>query len=720
MARGKIKKVRFIVSLFLAIFLSANAAWAANDCTGATYYDANTDTCISCPTGYDYNTDAGKTDITQCQIHCDAGTYLISGYTKLEYIQTNGGQYIETGIQSTGIGLKTDIQLELTQKKGEQAMIGRSSSGGYEVYFSSDGNTIGTWRSSSENAKLSINYAVNTLYRVQSEMTTNSITQDVNGTQVSTSKPLNTGTNANIYLFRHTSNYYLHAKIYYAKIWKDGVLVRDFIPVRRDSDGEVGLYDIVSGTFFTNSGTGTFTEGQEIGGFCNAAGIGYWSSAQTINYGSSGTRTACTNKPEHSQYSDSGTSANCPWICDETFTENNGACVCIGARYINSDTDTCDTCPVGYDYNTTPNKTSINQCQKHCDAGTWCGEYTELEYITIDNGAYIDTELKMGIDITVGRGRLYVDASLLNITNSSGEKVIAGGSNFWVGKDNNWCIGYGANASDVCTSVAPSSNRCIYDLDLVRNKYTVYDTENENYLLNISVTPGSSVNNSHKISIGGYNGTTSASNVRIYLVSIYNSGIPIFRGIPMRRNSDNTVGLYDFISGTFKTKSNASGTITAGPDTSYNFCSSCTDVGSGYYAPAQTVNYGSNGIRNACPSEYPLSDTGAGTQTDCYASCTPTQVPHATAFAGATYYGGTSTCIPADSNSCDTGYSYVATNGNVLAHCNANQVAISWYNNDTLLSVENEATSCVYGEPLVVPDPPSARAGYVFDGWRLK
>ena len=39
---------------------------------------------------------------------------------------------------------------------------------------------------------------------------------------------------------------------------ENGEVVADYIPAMRDSDGEVGLYDMVSGKFYTNSGTGSF------------------------------------------------------------------------------------------------------------------------------------------------------------------------------------------------------------------------------------------------------------------------------------------------------------------------------------------------------------------------------------------------------------------------------------------------------------------------------
>ena len=49
-------------------------------------------------------------------------------------------------------------------------------------------------------------------------------------------------------------------KLYGAKLYDNGTLVRDFVPARRNRDQAVGLYDNVSKTFFTNAGTGVFYE----------------------------------------------------------------------------------------------------------------------------------------------------------------------------------------------------------------------------------------------------------------------------------------------------------------------------------------------------------------------------------------------------------------------------------------------------------------------------
>lgn len=54
-------------------------------------------------------------------------------------------------------------------------------------------------------------------------------------------------------------------KIHSCKIWYDdgATLVRDFVPCYRKADGVIGFYDMVSGEFFTNSGSGSFTKGAD-------------------------------------------------------------------------------------------------------------------------------------------------------------------------------------------------------------------------------------------------------------------------------------------------------------------------------------------------------------------------------------------------------------------------------------------------------------------------
>lgn len=54
-------------------------------------------------------------------------------------------------------------------------------------------------------------------------------------------------------------------KLFWLKVYKNGVLHWDFVPCYRKSDDVAGLYDLVGRTFYTNNGTGTFTVGPPAG-----------------------------------------------------------------------------------------------------------------------------------------------------------------------------------------------------------------------------------------------------------------------------------------------------------------------------------------------------------------------------------------------------------------------------------------------------------------------
>lgn len=65
-------------------------------------------------------------------------------------------------------------------------------------------------------------------------------------------------------LFKSKKDQYSKCRIYSTWAKKDGILKYKMIPAKRKSDNEIGMYDMVTGRFFGNSGTGTFTTGTAI------------------------------------------------------------------------------------------------------------------------------------------------------------------------------------------------------------------------------------------------------------------------------------------------------------------------------------------------------------------------------------------------------------------------------------------------------------------------
>lgn len=51
--------------------------------------------------------------------------------------------------------------------------------------------------------------------------------------------------------------------IYGVRISQGEEIIRDYVPCYRKSDGVIGLYDMCTGAFLTNAGTGTFTKGDD-------------------------------------------------------------------------------------------------------------------------------------------------------------------------------------------------------------------------------------------------------------------------------------------------------------------------------------------------------------------------------------------------------------------------------------------------------------------------
>lgn len=188
---------------------------------------------------------------------------LPAGYTELEYIQSSGTQYIDTGVVPS-TALITEITFACESNGiAENAIFGSAwSVSGYFFMVYSEINGF-RWHSCGGYADA-----------VVSDVTAkhNAICQKgkltLDGVEYTLSASGSDSTNA-VRLFGVTSNEgYTGAangiyKLYRCKMHNGNTVYRDFIPCKNPS-GTVGLYDTVNGTFYGNSGAGVFTAGAEI------------------------------------------------------------------------------------------------------------------------------------------------------------------------------------------------------------------------------------------------------------------------------------------------------------------------------------------------------------------------------------------------------------------------------------------------------------------------
>lgn len=179
---------------------------------------------------------------------------LPSGYTQLKYIESDGAQFIDTGIVAdTNTSLVMNFDW-LGTNTAWMTIFGSYDSNNYFSIWHQNSSDflayIGTSNYKITDSSLNLTLELSaSKFKINSTEVTYSCT-------ISATNPL--------YLFHISSGQDSYAKavmrLYSCKIYSGSTLIRNFIPVK-NSSGTVGLYDLVSSTFFTNAGTGSFASG---------------------------------------------------------------------------------------------------------------------------------------------------------------------------------------------------------------------------------------------------------------------------------------------------------------------------------------------------------------------------------------------------------------------------------------------------------------------------
>lgn len=193
----------------------------------------------------------------------------------LPYIETTGGQYIDTGYAAN---LNTAVEVTFQTNSGNKWLFGSRTSGGasntYAVHVSSM-NSI--WFQMANDSS-STQFSVGNFTNKQSTITVNKDAAYFNGVQIGTVGRTSFGENTlSLYLGVINANGSgtdrpFVGKIYSSRIWDNGELVRFFVPAR-DKDGNVGFYDLVTHQMFLNAGTGNFAYGHSINYIANGGTI---------------------------------------------------------------------------------------------------------------------------------------------------------------------------------------------------------------------------------------------------------------------------------------------------------------------------------------------------------------------------------------------------------------------------------------------------------------
>ena len=189
---------------------------------------------------------------------------LPSGYKRLEYIQSTGTQYINTGFKPNQ-DTRTIMDFELLSVVGQYAdpIFGVRTSSSSKAYYlwSSGYNTT--------NERYQSGYNNGSTYPSIARVGRHIVDKNKNITAIdgvtTTSTYAVFSTDWNMLLFNSYNNGKLYGKttkmrLYSCQIYDNGILIRDYIPCQA-TDGKIGLWDDVNSVFYGNAGTGTFKAG---------------------------------------------------------------------------------------------------------------------------------------------------------------------------------------------------------------------------------------------------------------------------------------------------------------------------------------------------------------------------------------------------------------------------------------------------------------------------
>ena len=185
---------------------------------------------------------------------------------ELDYVEATGAQWVDTGIIGR-CGTKAEIKVEWTDLESDSAMLAcRADSGNTRINFINSnwgaiGYGYGAYYAGTYNGR-NCRWEKDRIYTVVTDFAASgdgaTAVMTVDGYKVgdqSSESQIDTEVNLVVFGNNYGSVTGLSkARCYGLKIWQDGSLVRDFVPVA--VDGRAGFRDAVSGNFFYSaSGT---------------------------------------------------------------------------------------------------------------------------------------------------------------------------------------------------------------------------------------------------------------------------------------------------------------------------------------------------------------------------------------------------------------------------------------------------------------------------------
>lgn len=196
---------------------------------------------------------------------------LPNEYQEVEYIESSGTQYINTGVLGKG-SIGYDMEVKIKTYGSENGVLATStSSGGPHYVLQAHNSALRLYLSGATTpvSNVVIYQSDTTNFHIVTYNVQNDFKAYYDGVYQKTSSIQDTPyIPYSFTIFARNIGGVVQKNsqciIKYLKMYDAGVLIRNFIPCYRKSDNEIGMYDTVGKTFYTNQGTGVFAKGQDI------------------------------------------------------------------------------------------------------------------------------------------------------------------------------------------------------------------------------------------------------------------------------------------------------------------------------------------------------------------------------------------------------------------------------------------------------------------------
>lgn len=191
---------------------------------------------------------------------------LSAGYQQVEYLESSGTQYIDTGIIPSEVD---NIYIKFKNTASTQGYLIGAAGGGFYNYVGVHNAFPGygeNWGGQNQFIGFGIPVDTSNIHTIIADLTSTPkfyFDGELKATQIEYATISSTYTlKINEKVFN--SNTRCSARYYSVKLSKSGSFIRYLIPARRLSDNVLGMYDTVTNTFLTNQGTGTFIAGPDV------------------------------------------------------------------------------------------------------------------------------------------------------------------------------------------------------------------------------------------------------------------------------------------------------------------------------------------------------------------------------------------------------------------------------------------------------------------------